>query len=79
MAMNAVRLGLAIKAKVDALSASEKLDSTAVYKAQAEAIIDEIKNHAEIASLTQSGIIVTGAAAVAEQGATVSGQTGKIS
>lgn len=79
MAMNANRLGLAMKAKVDALSAADKLDSTAVYKAQAEAIIDEIKNHAQIASLTQSGIVVTGAASVAQQGATVDAQEGKIS
>lgn len=77
--MNAARLGLAMKTKVDALSDEEKLDATAVYKAQAEAIIDEIKNHAQIASLTQSGIVVSGTAIVTAQGATVNGQEGKIS
>ena len=79
MSMNAVRLGLAMKTKVDALSDAEKLNPIAVYQAQAEAIIDEIKQFAEIASLTQSGIVVTGTATVTQQGATVDGQTGKIS
>lgn len=77
--MNAARLGAAMKAKVDALTDTDKLDALAVYKAHAEAIIDEIKNHAEIASLTQSGIMVSGTATVTQQGATVAGQSGKIS
>lgn len=83
MAMDKTALGNLIKSKIDILSAEEKQQEIPVWTAVAEAIIDHIKSNAEIAALTQSGIVAGGGAGapatITQQGATESGQTGKIS
>lgn len=80
MAMSKSTLGSNIKSKISSVTSkpgdsSYELD---VWTAVAEAIVSHIKDEAEIASLTQSGITVSLPSAVTSQGATVSAK-GKIS
>lgn len=79
MAMNENSLGALIKANIDLLTPAEQRDSIKVWTAVGKGIIQHIKTSAEIDSLTQSGIVVTGSATVTNQGATVPAQQGKIS
>lgn len=72
--MNSNQLGSQIVSKLNSLSDESKRDASQVWQSVAEAIIDHIKNNAEIASLTQSGIVVVGSASVASQGKTVPAQ-----
>lgn len=74
MSMNNSQLGSEINSKLNTLSEAEKRDATLVWVKIAEAIIDHIKNNAEIASLTQSGISVSPPSAVITQGQTVQAQ-----
>lgn len=78
MAMNKNQLGNEIKSKLDSLSDSEKRDPSQVWVKVAEAIIDHIKNEAEIDSLLISGITVSPPSTVITQGQTNPGQKGKI-
>jgi CRISPR/Cas system endoribonuclease Cas6 (RAMP superfamily) len=78
MALSKIALGALIDFKVNALTDAEKTQSLAVWTAVADAVIQHFKDEAEIASLTQSGIVVVGSATVSAQGATVPAK-GKIS
>lgn len=72
--MNKSTLASEIKSKIDSLSEEGKRTDINVWTAVAEAIIDHIKNNAEIASLTQSGISVSPPSAVITQGQTIQAQ-----
>lgn len=74
MAMNNSQLGSEINSKLNTLSEAEKRDATLVWVKIAEAIIDHIKNNAEVGSLTQSGISVSLPSTVITQGQTTPAQ-----
>lgn len=70
MAMDKDRVGAAAAAAVALLSTADKRDPVKVYTAILGAMITEIKDHATVAPLTQSGISIA-PGSVITQGVTV--------